>query len=70
MDTLPKSPVVNSPSPTGNTVELRTIGKNKWLFVNGVHIAGVQVSKLTDSVNERTKVSIEFYVDHIIGFDR
>lgn len=53
----------------GNSVELRTVGKHKWLFVNNVHIARVEETRLTHGRNAITTFTAIFAVDKIKGFD-
>lgn len=59
-----------SPPPTsGNAVELRTVGKHKWLFINGVHVAQVVESSLLLSAGVGPRFAVTFGVDGITGFD-
>lgn len=60
----------STPRNSGNTVELRTVGKHKWLFVNGVHVAQVVRSSLAMSRDSADTFTVEFAVDTIQGFDR
>ena len=53
----------------GNRVELRPVGKHKWLFVNGVHIAGVVSTSLRHGSNAITTFTAEFAVTKFKGFD-
>lgn len=57
------------PRANGNTVELRIVGKHKWLFINGVHIARVAATSLDFSADSTPQFTVTFAVDDIIGFD-
>lgn len=57
------------PVRSGNSVELRLVGKHKWLYINGVHVACVRDTKLTMSRDSVNTFTVEFDVDTIKGFD-
>ena len=53
----------------GNWVELRKVGMASWLFVNGVHIAGVKRTALNHASDCITTFTVEFEPGALIGFD-